>query len=289
MLGKLIKYDLKAIKKVFLPFIIVVLSLSLVIPFSIRTAVFANYRNTISPNIGWGLLFIFDTIVIILGSIGFFASILIIFIAVYEHYYKNLFSDEGYLTFTLPASRSQILFSKTVASLVWTLIGAFCLSIGVFLVLLLAPTPDSGLIDPFIIVGIGRAISKLWELVGFWLILYIFEGLLLIALTILSSITIIELSITVGAALAKKLKILAALGIYYAINTVIGGVSQFLTFIASITFPIKAAQYLPNMSASRIFSVVALAIFFVCIVFAMISALAYLINERVLQRRLNLA
>lgn len=48
------------------------------------------------------------------------SSFTAIYIAIY--FYKNMFSDQGYLTLTLPASPAQHLLSKVLAGSLWTLI-----------------------------------------------------------------------------------------------------------------------------------------------------------------------
>ena len=39
-------------------------------------------------------------------------------------FYKNLMTDEGYLMFTLPVSRSQLIWSKLMVALAWGVLSA---------------------------------------------------------------------------------------------------------------------------------------------------------------------
>ena len=39
-------------------------------------------------------------------------------------FYKNLMTDEGYLMFTLPVSRSQLIWSKLIVSMAWGILSA---------------------------------------------------------------------------------------------------------------------------------------------------------------------
>lgn len=48
-------------------------------------------------------------------------------------FYKNLVTDEGYLTFTLPVSSKQIIASKLISSLVMDILMAFAVLVSTFL------------------------------------------------------------------------------------------------------------------------------------------------------------
>lgn len=52
-----------------------------------------------------------------------------IYVAV--RYYKNIYTDEGYLTNTLPVTARQIVLSKLFTSLIWTLLTGFVVSASV--------------------------------------------------------------------------------------------------------------------------------------------------------------
>ena len=59
----------------------------------------------------------FTLYVLILPSLG---TITLIYIGV--RYYKSLYSSQGYLTFTLPATTNEILFSKMLVAYIFELI-----------------------------------------------------------------------------------------------------------------------------------------------------------------------
>ncbi|MGO5051220.1 hypothetical protein ACTQ6A_01700 [Lachnospiraceae bacterium LCP25S3_G4] len=44
------------------------------------------------------------------------------FLFIAARFYKSLFTDEGYLTFTLPVTNSQLLLSKTISGALWSLL-----------------------------------------------------------------------------------------------------------------------------------------------------------------------
>lgn len=47
-------------------------------------------------------------------------------------YYKNIYTDEGYLTNTLPVTARQIVLSKLFTSLIWTMLTGIVVSLSVF-------------------------------------------------------------------------------------------------------------------------------------------------------------
>ncbi|MBR6477088.1 MAG: hypothetical protein IKS85_01450 [Lachnospiraceae bacterium] len=124
MLGKLFKYEIRSISKV---------GLLLVAIAGIITAIGAVYlvsplfKSLIDPRGAKET----STVVFgsILGMLGILSYILMLFalttgFSIYAgfRFYKSMYSDEGYLTHTLPVTPSQLLFVKIVTASVWVLI-----------------------------------------------------------------------------------------------------------------------------------------------------------------------
>ena len=124
------------------------------------------------------------------------------------HFHKNVFTDQGYLTNTLPVTPSQLLLSKELAALLWLLIDVVVISISIF-----------------ILVGSTELFSNFSI---FWstLIRYasqtpLFTTLIIIALVLspFLAIGILFFSITLGN-LASSHKVLASIGAYVGIYVV---------------------------------------------------------------------
>lgn len=144
-------------------------------------------------------------------------------------FYKSKFTDEGYLTFTLPVSSSQIFLSSLTNMLIWSLITAVV-----------------GIVAVGLLVGIG--ISGIPELDQFWkefmnsfgymedvydelfaqdsYAAYQLLSMVYTAISWLVSPALMMTCITLGAVLAKKHKLLAAVGVYYGLNMVISTVAS---------------------------------------------------------------
>ena len=104
MLGKLIKYDLKSLNR-FLVMIHALLLTALLIRYFLTGQI-----NSSTPQNSLLLALSITLYVLILIAVSFATAIIITI-----RFYKNLFSDEGYLTHTLPVTRGQHLLSKTIA------------------------------------------------------------------------------------------------------------------------------------------------------------------------------
>lgn len=128
-------------------------------------------------------------------------------------FYKTRFTDQGYLTFTLPVSNRSIFLSSYVNTLAWTLIALL--------------TVVAAVATAFFLGGIA-AEQEFWEEFRYMFsVLGMPDGYFLInALGALASgaasIMILMASVTAGAVIAKKHKILAAIGIYYGQSMVMG-------------------------------------------------------------------
>lgn len=110
MLGKLIKYDMKALNRFLLIIHIGVFVLCLPARFVIQ-------HMMAQPETG--ILEILYMISILLFWVALpIATTLIVAV----RFYKNLYSEEGYLTFTLPVTPGQHLLSKAISGTLWALI-----------------------------------------------------------------------------------------------------------------------------------------------------------------------
>lgn len=112
MLGKLIKYDLKSMNR----FLIILHAFLLLIAVLLR--VFVTSRIQLQTDEG-SLLFAFAILAYVLAITGIaFGTAIVIAV----RFYKNLFSDEGYLTWTLPVTPGTHLLAKTISGSIWSFI-----------------------------------------------------------------------------------------------------------------------------------------------------------------------
>ena len=70
------------------------------------------------------VLSVVQTVFATLFGVTTFGMLLLTLVLMVYRFYKNLMTDEGYLMFTLPVSRSQLIWSKLLVALVWAVVMA---------------------------------------------------------------------------------------------------------------------------------------------------------------------
>ena len=120
MFAKLLKYEWKATSK-----LLGVLSLAALGVGVVGTSVLKILVVSFADGIGDGLegfipvILIPAMIMIVFALIAYaFGSVIILM----YRFYKNKFTDEGYLTFTLPVNSHQIFLSSLLNMLIWLMI-----------------------------------------------------------------------------------------------------------------------------------------------------------------------
>lgn len=118
MLGKLMKYEFKSTSRIFTPIYIAL----------ILVAAINRVFRMGKIDVAWGI----STLVLV----GLFIALgVLTIIVIVQRFNKNLLGDEGYLMFTLPVKSVQLIVSKLIISLVWTLISSIVAFV-TFLILL---------------------------------------------------------------------------------------------------------------------------------------------------------
>ena len=147
---------------------------------------------------------------------------------------------------------------------------------------------DNGFFNPIVYQSIGLALSELWALIGGWLIVYAVEGLLFLLLAALFTIGLIQMCITIGSTLAKKHKILAAIGVYYGINTVLGGAMTILQvmLIGGIESGLSVMDTVSDTEAAGI---IALFLLGICAAIAVADIVIHFFTLAQIERKLNLS
>lgn len=114
MFGKLIKYDFRSYFKSLLPVWGAILVLAVINGFTLR-------RGDIPSVEGFNAFFTF-VLPLMLFICSFVAMGVITLVLIIQRFYQGLLGSEGYLMFTLPVSRSQLIGSKLTVSVVVQLI-----------------------------------------------------------------------------------------------------------------------------------------------------------------------
>ena len=179
MLGKLLKYELKATSRVFVPLYIAILVVSIVNGLSLNLEIF-NIQGL-------------ATIILMCLFISLFVITIVVTI---QRFNKNLLKDEGYLMFTLPVSSKHLVLSKYLTSLIWTFLSfvvAFLSFTIIFMILTYGDFNYSYFINEF-----NLLFSNISNILGTTILSEFFKIVLLIIISYTIFIFNVYLSLSIG-------------------------------------------------------------------------------------------
>ncbi len=275
MLKKLLKYDFKAILKYW--WIAALSSIGLSFGGGWCITVFASEKELPTA------LYIVATLLMIVVVLGLLVFSILSVIFIFSRFYKNFFTDEGYLTFTLPVKRGQLLNSKLISSTVTMILTYLVLMIDIVIMLIFAFKDEifsKAFLDNFRLIA-----QDVLDTLGIYFYAYALEAVILTVLLVVFSTLFLFCCITVGSIITKKAKVITSIGIYYAANSVFSFVVQmfWLFGIASLE------QWTLNMEDEKLFGMLALIMLGLILFISIFCGLIYSIQYWMLDRKLNLS
>ncbi|MDK2942200.1 MAG: hypothetical protein PWP56_1713 [Acetobacterium sp.] len=211
MLGKLIKHETRATSRIFLPLYgaLLILTIFTKLVMAIGAPDFfseAASNNTIAE-ITLGISFTLYFILIV--GISVMTLVMII-----QRFYKNLFTDEGYLMFSLPVKTWELVLSKLLVGLLWS---AVCTVMIVLTFVIFS-------LGTFSMMELTQAIQAAYQTffveTGMNLNLFIAELALFLAVNTVASILMIYVAIAIGQLFSQH-RVIAAFGAYIVITIVL--------------------------------------------------------------------
>lgn len=269
MLGKLLKYDLKALSRILVPVHIAALAVGLG-----AAACFFGVHMLDSSYGSWSSSSGFGTsMLVMLAMTGafclfalFMASAATLFTIVHR-FYRNFFTDEGYLTLTLPVTANQHIASKVIAAMVWVLIDAlivgFC---GYFASI--AAMGFSGDFDetiPYFMLVSSFGFSDIVSFVSFLV------AAATAAMQALTMVLTAYAAFALGGALASKHKVAAGIGLFFALSWAAGLIHSIKSvFIATgfaydSTFGYEAMNVMSSGVSLVLYLVTAVVFYAICV------------------------
>jgi len=230
MLNKLLKHEFKATARLLIPLYLILLAFTIM------------DRIVLNLNIFKGVLSIIPGLITFGYVISIIAVIMVTFILMIMRFYKNLMTDEGYLMFTLPVKSHQLINSKLLVSIMWTVASVLAVIASIFVV---AAAPED-------IREITQGLKYFWEELnkefGGKVLLLIIEFIIIVILVLINSMLMIYVSIAVGQ-LFNGHKLIGAFAAYIGITTVLQIVMSIFIFIASPIFEETLTTFssIPNL------------------------------------------
>ncbi len=196
-------------------------------------------------------------------------------------FYKNMYTSEGYLTFTLPVNNHQHIFVKLLAMVTAQLASAVAVLLGAVIAL-------SG--EPLVLVigSIGSAFRMLFENVpAIHTVFYIIEIFILAVIASVSTPLLCYACITIGQT-AKKNRIFMAIGAYFLYYVARQVLASGLLIFSLYFVALGIFDWIGHFVTSHPFAALHIAFALAIIITSALAGLYYLITHRIMTKKLNL-
>lgn len=252
--------------------------LPIVLATAIATKIFTlfdqeNVFNEIVTNI--------SLLALIMASLGLLVLSAIISVI---RFYKNMYSAEGYLTFTLPASNSQHIFVKLCTAVLWQ-ISCFFTVVLAWSIMLVGG--DGGSISSEIV---GTELwNELAKIIGTGnLVAYAIELVIAIIAMMVYSMLLVYTCITIGQT-AKKHRIGKAVGVYFIYYYAMQAITSILATLGG--YYVTDSFFNDSLAETTIESTIMLIHIVLCgaiLISAAISLVFWLVTRYIMTKKLNL-
>lgn len=207
MLGKLIKHEFRALSRLLIPLHILLLIVCVCGRFMFQASTTMDLPN-----------------VLVIISLIFFISLLVIVpcitsILIVVRYYKSLYTDEGYLTLTLPATRGQLLFSKGFVACIWSLLDFAIVIAGCAIVIIIPQVAQNS----------AQIMIELENTLEMSPVLFFWATVGISAIGCLGNVALYYFSVSIGQLLSSH-RVIGAVVAYFAISTLISILMMILMF-----------------------------------------------------------
>lgn len=266
MLGKLMKYEIKATGRVLIPLYIALLAFAAINKVFIGTGLSHKLEGV-------------GSIPFILSIFGYGCTMAAVFIVTFfviiQRFYKNLLGDEGYLMNTLPVTTVMNITSKLSIATFWNIVSGF---VAILSIVIMAFTPDAfGEFFYKLFHGFTEAYTEL----GIEIYIVIIELIIAAIMQLVKWVIMIYASISIGHLFSKH-RILSSFGAFIVLNLITAAISSAIGIAFSLSdFP----NLLGNIESSwpihlfLIFTILLNLIFFISY---------FIITNYILKNKLNL-
>ena len=268
MVGKLYKYESYTYLKTLLPINIILFAV----------AIASRFIQIFDID-----FFVYD-IIVNSAAFMYFVTLVVCFAAVFviaiARFYKNLYTAEGYLSFTLPVTATQhilVKFTTAVAFMLLTVVSAV-VSFMIF---------SAGDLFVEIVKVVEYLLKKAYSVIGINTAFYIAEFALLLIVTFCTNLLLYYSCISIGQ-LFKKNRVLGAVGvyfIYYIITQIIGTI--FIIAIVTVE-KVGVLEKIAKVIADNYKLFIHIGLFGMAVVYAALAVAFFFINKHIMTKKLNL-
>lgn len=291
MLGKLLKHEFKATSRYFMFLYTAVIGLAII-----------NKIFWLIPaeNVVMDIVRGFITFAFVMATV---ATVIFSFVIIIYRFYKNLLSDEGYLSFTLPVTSTKHIISKLLISVMWSIV-----TVIVVIASLLIIAINTGFYSAF--PEVWNTMKQFFEL-NPEMIKFVVEMFIIFIVAMFSLTLMLYAAMSIGHLFSKH-RVLASIGSYFglyfavqAINTIVLGITMAVGFGPSAFTSLESSSEVEftmtnSMDLSTVFSggagltynnfldMISL-IFIISVVMQIALGVVYfLVTRYILKKKLNL-
>ena len=214
MVKKLFKHEANAYLRTILPMHLILLSIALLGRF---IQIFEN------DSTAYNIVFWSSVIAFIVGAV---VCVLLTMIFGIKRFYTNLFTNEGYLSFTLPVTSTQHIWVKNIIAVISQLAS-------LIMVLLSVCVITMGDVCSELFKALGYIIKMSYEENGYHTTLFILELFVLIVVVISSSYMLYYACIALGQR-AKKNRVAASVGVFFIYYLIMQVIATILVIIVAV-------------------------------------------------------
>ena len=283
MFGKCLKYEFRATKRQLVPLFIAMLGVSVLagIFYGIGDRLPSSedsFALSAVSNLLYGLL-VFALLALIV------AVVVVAFIMIIRRFYTSFFTDEGYLSFTLPVTVNQHIFSKFTTAYVWQVISFISAFVCIFIMALVAAlvtilTGGSDVVTEESTTESLNSLELLLQMLGIeagpeFIPTVITLSIIYLVLSLAVAIFMVYLSISFGCMLAKKHRVICGIASFYVIYLIFTAITRVAQSILSVT---SVSAYNTIITTLIVYNVIAVIKILVC----------YIGTKWILTKKLNL-
>ena len=283
MLGKLIKYEWKSTYKVGLLLMLAMAMATLMGFLAFQAPMWRQLGGrSVNDNMGTIMLDMVSMFSFMLYVMILVGAIYAAYIYFVVHFYKTMYTDQGYLLHTLPVGKNEILVSKIFVGSVWMFLVYIGMTVSIVIFgvsMASAITGDSMASVVRAIPGFVGEVDMVFNEMGALVTWYMVMMILNVILGVPSSIIIFYGTVSFGQLFSKHRIIMAIVG-YLALMFIRGLMGAVLQVILSLSATIISEEEMIGTMYASMFSTL--------IVNLLLAVGGYLISYYVTSRKLNM-